>query len=142
MWLKYLPGSAAMRARSTARSSSRGPNFVAPVGQAAAHAVARPCETRSAHMSHFLTRGSVLLHSYLGTLNGQASMQYRQPMHLFSSYTTGPAAVFWKAPTGQAETQLGTLQCMHISRAKRGPRRLTTENVLSERVSDRTSSDV
>src|SRR6266508_2878604 len=63
-------------------------------------------------------------------------------MHLFSSYTTGPAAVFWNAPTGQAETQLGTLQCMHIFRAKRGPRRLTTENVLSERVSDRTSSDV
>src|SRR6266508_4576591 len=63
-------------------------------------------------------------------------------MHLFSSYTTGPAAVFWKAPTGQAETQLGTLQCMHIFRAKRGPRRLTTENVLSERVSDRTSSEV
>src|SRR5512132_3470944 len=63
-------------------------------------------------------------------------------MHLVSSYTTGPAAVFWNAPTGQAETQLGTLQCMHIFLAKRGPRRLTTENVLSERVSDRTSSDV
>ena len=42
-------------------------------------------------------------------------------MHRVSSYTTGPAAVFWNAPTGQAETQLGTSQCMHNRRTKRDP---------------------
>ena len=64
-----------MRARASARSAARVPNFVAPVGQAVAHAVASPWARRSAHMSHLRTRGRVLPHSYFGTLNGQASMQ-------------------------------------------------------------------
>jgi hypothetical protein len=45
-------------------------------------------------------------------------MQYRQPMHLLASYTTGPSGVFVKAPTGHTEAQVGSLQCMQSFRLK------------------------
>jgi hypothetical protein len=44
-------------------------------------------------------------------------MQYRQPMHFVSSYTTGPKAVFCMAPTGHTDAQVGSAQCMHERRA-------------------------
>src|ERR1700683_132877 len=43
-------------------------------------------------------------------------------MHLSASYTTGPSAVLVKAPTGQTEAQVGSLQCMHSFRLKRSPK--------------------
>src|SRR5437667_12759406 len=112
----YLPGSAAMRFRASAMSASRSPKSVAPVGHASAHAVCLPARTRSGHMMHLRTRGIVFVHSYFGTPNGQATMQYRQPMHLSASYETGPSLCLTSAPTGQTETQVGSRQFMQSLR--------------------------
>src|SRR3972149_4019272 len=99
MWLTYLPGSCSMRWRASRIRASRSPNLVAPVGQISAQAVGFPAAVRLEHMSHLRTRGNNLFHSYLGTLKGQATMQYRQPMHFFSSYSTGPRGLLVSAPT-------------------------------------------
>src|SRR5271165_2043918 len=71
---------------------------------------------RSGHIMHLRTRGFSERHSYFGWLNAQATMQYRQPMHFQTSYTTGPASVLWRAPTGQADAQAGSSQCMQRRR--------------------------
>src|SRR3954453_10445794 len=42
-------------------------------------------------------------------------------MHLSASYTTGPSAVFWSAPTGQTEAQAGCAQFMQSRRLKPSP---------------------
>src|ERR1035441_10847551 len=71
--------------------SSRSPNLVAPVGQISAQAVCLPAAMRPGHIMHLRTRGFSDCHSYLGWANTQATMQYRQPMHFQTSYTTGPS---------------------------------------------------
>jgi hypothetical protein len=96
--------------------SSRSPNFVAPVGQISAQAVCLPATTRSGHIMHLRTRGFSECHSYFGWANAHATMQYRQPMHFHTSYTTGPSLVLWNAPTGQADAHAGCSQCMHSRR--------------------------
>src|SRR5271157_825247 len=105
-----------MRSCASLMRSSRSPNFVAPVGQISAHAVCLLAAMRSGHIMHLRTRGFSERHSYFGWLNAQATMQYRQPMHFQTSYTTGPASVLWRAPTGQADAQAGSSQCMQRRR--------------------------
>src|SRR5512146_284160 len=53
-------------------------------------------------------------------------------MHLPASYTTGPAAVFFNAPTGQTEAQAGSWQCMQRRRRNLSPRVMTVVNLWSE----------
>src|SRR6266853_855607 len=112
--------------------SSRSPNLVAPVGQISAHAVCLPAATRSGHIMHLRTRGFSDPHSYLGWLKAQATMQYRQPMHFQTSYTTGPSFVLWNAPTGQAEAQAGCSQCMHRRRMNLSSLVITTVYLCSD----------
>ncbi len=57
--------------------------------------------------------GIAFSYSNLGMSNGHAIMQYRQPMHFPSWYTTGPSGVFSNALTRQAEAHEGSLQCIH-----------------------------
>jgi hypothetical protein len=45
-------------------------------------------------------------------LSDERPVQYRHPMQRSLSYTVGPSARFVQAPTGQAETQSGSRQCM------------------------------
>src|SRR3974390_3150298 len=55
-------------------------------------------------------------------------------MHLPASYTTGPSAVFLMAPTGQADAQAGSLQCMQTLRTNLSPRGSITGKVGSDNV--------
>src|SRR5215468_10986032 len=42
-------------------------------------------------------------------------------MHFPASYVTGPAAVFFRAPTRHADAHAGSWQCMHIRRTYLSP---------------------
>src|SRR5271165_2150119 len=55
-------------------------------------------------------------------------------MHLSASYTTGPRAVFLIAPTGQAEAQAGSLQCIQTFRTNLSPRDSITVKAVSDSV--------
>src|SRR5208337_5680843 len=55
-------------------------------------------------------------------------------MHLPALYSTGPSADLPIAPTGQAEAQAGSSQCMQILRTNLSPRVSTTVKAVSERV--------
>src|SRR5271169_3961162 len=55
-------------------------------------------------------------------------------MHLSASYTTGPSAVFLIAPTGQAEAQAGSLQCIQTLRTNLSPRDSITVKAVSDSV--------
>src|SRR5450631_441451 len=121
-----------MRSCASLIRSSRSPNFVAPVGQISAHAVALPATTRSGHIMHFLTRGFSDFHSYLGWANAQDTMQYRPPIHFQTSYTTGPSVVLWKAPTGHTDAHAGCSQCMHSRRMNLSSLARTTVYLCSD----------
>src|ERR1017187_2521044 len=112
--------------------SSRSPNLVAPVGQISAQAVCLPAAMRSGHIMHLRTRGFSDCHSYLGWANTQATMQYRQPIHFQTSYTTGPSFVLWKAPTGQTDAQAGCSQCMQSRRMNLSSLVMTTVYLCSD----------
>src|SRR5208283_1113003 len=55
-------------------------------------------------------------------------------MHLSALYSTGPSADLLMAPTGHAEAQAGSSQCMQILRTNLSPRVSTTVKAVSERV--------
>src|SRR5271169_2874734 len=55
-------------------------------------------------------------------------------MHLSALYSTGPGADLLIAPTGHAEAQAGSSQCMQILRTNLSPRVSTTVKAVSERV--------
>src|ERR1035441_8533012 len=55
-------------------------------------------------------------------------------MHLSALYTTGPSGLLPMAPTGQAEAQAGSSQCIQILRTNAPPRVSTTVKAVSERV--------
>src|SRR5271165_6521537 len=55
-------------------------------------------------------------------------------MHLSALYSTGPGADLLIAPTGHAEAQAGSSQCMQILRTNLSLRVSTTVNAVSERV--------
>src|SRR5208283_4483978 len=55
-------------------------------------------------------------------------------MHLSALYTTGPSPDLLMAPTGHAEAQAGSSQCMQTLRTNLPPRGSTTLNAVSERV--------
>src|SRR5687767_2640838 len=76
----------------------------------ALNAIGSGCATRSAQCVHFEIFGASEFHSDVGTSHGQASWQYRQPMHSSSSYVTGPSASRCSAVVGHAETQAGSKQ--------------------------------
>src|SRR5208337_501969 len=61
-------------------------------------------------------------------------------MQRSSAYTTGPAAVFVNAPTGQTETQVGSLQCIQKRRTYTLPRVCTTLSALADNSSSPISS--
>src|SRR5262245_36103858 len=104
MWSTYLSGRAVIRLFASASISSRSPNRSASAGQALTQAgveilsrnpllsiwvsgaplraVATGWLTRSAQCVHFSILGARESHCAVGTSHGQASMQYRQPMHL------------------------------------------------------------
>ena len=49
------------------------------------NAIGTGCSVRSAQCVHLSIFGASLSHSAVGTSQGHASMQYRQPMHLSTS---------------------------------------------------------
>src|SRR5215475_15204816 len=53
-------------------------------------------------------------------------------MHFQTSYTTGPSAVLWNAPTGQTDAHAGFSQCMHNLRMKWSFSVRTTVNLCSD----------
>src|SRR5271169_5747339 len=55
-------------------------------------------------------------------------------MHLSALYSTGPRADLLIAPTGHAEAQAGSSQCIQILRTNLSPRVSTTVNAVSESV--------
>src|ERR1017187_3150422 len=55
-------------------------------------------------------------------------------MHLSALYTTGPSGFLPMAPTGQADAQAGSSQCIQILRTNLSPRVSTTVKAVSERV--------
>src|ERR1041384_4051888 len=61
MWLTYLSGLARSRAFASSISSSRSPNFVAPVGQTVAQAVANPAAIRSLQSVHAIAAAHALI---------------------------------------------------------------------------------
>src|SRR5436190_21268234 len=128
----YLSGRSAMRLCASASISSRVPYSRASAGHAFTQAgvsmlpakrllsasfVACPlneigsgCATRSEQCVHFEILGASEFHSAVGTSQGHASWQYRQPMHSSSSYLTGPSGILSSAVVGHAETQAGSRQ--------------------------------
>src|SRR6516164_10204803 len=58
-------------------------------------------------------------------------------MHFPASYTTGPRGDFLIAPTGQAEAQAGSLQCMQTLRTNLSPRGSITVKAVSDNVGSR-----
>ena len=74
------------------------------------NAIGTGCATRSAQCVHFEIFGASEFHSEVGTSQGHASWQYRQPMHLSSLYDTGPSSCRKSAVVGQAETHAGSRQ--------------------------------
>src|SRR6185295_1294707 len=92
----------------------RGPKMTAFVGQTAVHAGSSPTARRCRQNSHFTMAGFSAAHSNFGTWYGQATSQYRHPMHLLGSHATTPSLVRLKsASNGQADTHAGSRQCMH-----------------------------
>src|SRR5271157_2259342 len=55
-------------------------------------------------------------------------------MHLSALYSTGPRADLLSAPTGHAEAQAGSSQCIQILRTNLSPRVSTTVKAVSESV--------
>src|SRR5271167_2328501 len=55
-------------------------------------------------------------------------------MHLSALYTTGPSPDLLMAPTGHAEAQAGSSQCIQTLRTNLSPRGSTTVKAVSERV--------
>src|ERR1017187_5407682 len=55
-------------------------------------------------------------------------------MHLSALYSTGPSADLLIAPTGHAEAQAGSSQCIQILRTNLSPRVSTTVKAVSESV--------
>ena len=49
------------------------------------------------------------------TPNGQAGMQYPQPLHTSSCTTTVPNSVRISAPVGHTSRQAASVQCLHTS---------------------------
>src|SRR5574341_386780 len=120
-----------MRALATSMSSLRFPNVRAPDGQTSAHAGPFPSACRLAQKVHFRTRGALLSYSYFGTSNGQAIMQYLQPMQRDASYVTGPVGCLTIAWTGQADAHAGATQCMHWRFTNRSPPGTPTRHYAS-----------
>jgi hypothetical protein len=54
------------------------------------------------------------------TSQGQAWMQYSQPMQVCWLMTTGPSSYFVIASTGQTAAQAAKSQCMQLLRAQSG----------------------
>src|SRR4030042_325190 len=85
IWSIYLSGFDSILFLASARSSSLSPNFKAPEGQAFTQAGSIPAVCLLMQKVHLRIQGNGLSHSKAGTPNGQATMQYRQPIHLPSS---------------------------------------------------------
>src|SRR5579883_135688 len=103
-----------MRRCASASKSERLPQTTACVGQTCVHA---GCDTvlptMCRHSSHFTIFGLMVSHSNFGILNGQATWQYRQPMHSTGSQPTTPCGSLCSAFIGQPDTHAGSTQCMH-----------------------------
>src|SRR5262249_62040003 len=63
---------------------------------------------RSAQNVHLWMAGITLSKSNFGTTNGQACMQYRQPMERHELKTTGPSSVLVRAVVGHGDAQAGS----------------------------------
>ena len=97
----------------TSSISLRGPNRSASTGQERTQAGTSPFFSSSKHRMHFWILGFALSYSNFGMLNGQETMQKRQPMHLLSRQMTGPSSVLYMARVRQAVEHPAWLQCMH-----------------------------
>jgi hypothetical protein len=61
-----------------------------------------------------------VMSSLVMTSQGQAWIQYSQPMQVCWLMTTGPSSYFVIASTGQTAAHAGKSQCMQLLRAQRG----------------------
>src|SRR3569833_153825 len=103
-----------MRVFASFRRSSRLPKITAPVGQTDVQPGCSPFAVFSWQSSHFTIFGLKPSHWKVGTWNGQATSQYRQPTHLLPFQLTTPVFSSFVSPWNmQAETQAGAAQCMH-----------------------------
>src|SRR5450759_2484564 len=108
--------SSSMRALPVASISSRGPKNSACAGHVFTQAGWSPWPTRSSHRVHLLETPK--FGRYLGTSNGQAALQYLQPMHLVLSSLTVPLSSLLMALLGQTGRQAGSVQWKHAFRMK------------------------
>src|SRR5262249_45364747 len=103
-----------MRRFASASRSERLPYITACVGHTLVQAGSDTVlPTMCRHSSHFTIFGFTTSHSNFGILNGQATWQYRQPMHSFEVQPTTPCGSLCSASIGQPDTHAGSTQVMH-----------------------------
>src|SRR5579862_3879654 len=68
------------------------------------------------------------------TCQGQAWMQYSQPMHTAGSITTGPSSYLVMASTGQTAAHSGYSQCMQLLRPQMLPSPSSTGGCIVNQV--------
>src|SRR5918999_2570307 len=98
--------------------SSENPKSSASVGQACTQNGCLSSLMRSLHMVHLLALP--VMSFLLMTSQGQAWMQYSQPMQTSLLMTTGPSSYLVIASTGHTAAHAAKLQCMQLLRAQSG----------------------